>query len=178
MPQNSPSKDEAFEALDFIINVLREHEKDLDRLINDLGAITDRLGSTEDISGKIEDMEEKLATLQDEVTNLITYLSTTSKPEAEETYWVKSKAQELRGPQAILRCRKWEDFRNMAARAQTVSFLYKDTEKKFQVDALKGNQVINYRGEIPEETVLLKEWLSRELKIPRDKILEGVLALG
>jgi len=29
------SKDEALEALDFIVNVLKEHEKDLDKLINE-----------------------------------------------------------------------------------------------------------------------------------------------
>jgi len=33
------SKDEAFEALDFIINVLKEHEKDLDRLIGKLDEV-------------------------------------------------------------------------------------------------------------------------------------------
>jgi hypothetical protein len=36
MSKKAPSKDDALEALDFIINVLREHEKDLDRLINEL----------------------------------------------------------------------------------------------------------------------------------------------
>jgi hypothetical protein len=31
MSRKSPSKDEALEALDFIVSVLKEHEKDLDR---------------------------------------------------------------------------------------------------------------------------------------------------
>jgi len=50
MTRKAPSKDEALEALDFIINVLREHEKDLDRLINELGTITGRLGDTGEFS--------------------------------------------------------------------------------------------------------------------------------
>jgi hypothetical protein len=33
MSRKPQSKDEALEALDFIVNVLKEHEKDLDRLI-------------------------------------------------------------------------------------------------------------------------------------------------
>jgi len=33
MSKKIPSKDEALEALDFIVSVLKEHEKDLDRLI-------------------------------------------------------------------------------------------------------------------------------------------------
>ena len=32
MSERAPSRDEALEALDFIVNVLKEHEKDLDKL--------------------------------------------------------------------------------------------------------------------------------------------------
>ena len=64
MTKKAPSKDEALEALDFIINVLKEHEKDLDRLINELGTITEGLGDTGELSGKIEKVEERLVTLQ------------------------------------------------------------------------------------------------------------------
>lgn len=38
---------EALEAIDFIVMVLKEHEKDLDRLINELGNITERLSNIE-----------------------------------------------------------------------------------------------------------------------------------
>lgn len=38
---------EALEAIDFIVMVLKEHEKDLDRLINELGNITERLNNIE-----------------------------------------------------------------------------------------------------------------------------------
>ena len=55
-----PGKDEALEALDFIINVLKEHEKDLDRLIGQLGIITESLGETGEITGKFEKVEERL----------------------------------------------------------------------------------------------------------------------
>ena len=71
--ERKPSKDEAFEALDFIINVLKEHEKDLDRLISQLGIITESLGETGEISGKIEKIEDRLGTLHGEITNLIKY---------------------------------------------------------------------------------------------------------
>jgi hypothetical protein len=46
MSKRPQSKDEALEALDFIVNVLKEHEKDLDRLINELGTVTEQLGET------------------------------------------------------------------------------------------------------------------------------------
>ena len=182
MPKKEPSKDEALEALDFIINVLKEHEKDLDRLINELGIITEKLGDTGEFSGKIEKVEERLTTLQNEIANLITYLSASQEAQIPVQHVPSQEAEAVtagaRGPPVILRCKQWEDFQTLAHQAQTVSFLYRDTEKTFQVDALKNNQVITYSGELPKPTSMLKTWLSKQLGIPEKKILEGILAIG
>ncbi|MCK4434262.1 hypothetical protein KAU92_02135, partial [Candidatus Bathyarchaeota archaeon] len=157
---------------------------DLDRLINELGTITGRLGDTGELSGKIEKVEGRLATLQTEIANLITYLSAPHETMAVPVHVVQEeKAQtlqvrETRGPPVILRCKQWEDFQTLAHQAQTLSFLYKEAEKTFQVDALKDNQIITYSGEPPKETSLLKIWLSKQLDIPDKKILEGILAIG
>lgn len=182
MSKRAPSKDEALEALDFIINVLKEHEKDLDRLINELGSITERLGDAGEFSGKIEKVEERLATLQNEISNLITYLSASPEAPAIPAQPVQEqRAQPIRaaqGPPVILRCKQWKDFQTLAYQAQTLSFLYKEAEKTFQVDALKNNQIITYSGETPRQESLLKAWLSKQLDIPEKKILEGILAIG
>jgi len=183
MSRRSPSKDEALEALDFIVNVLKEHEKDLDKLINELGTITERLGDTGEFSGKIEKVEERLTTLQNEIANLITYLSvprdaTTTVQQVPEQKVATAQPREARGPPVILRCKQWEDFQTLAYQAQTLSFLYRETEKTFQVDALKDNQIITYSGELPKQVLLLKIWLSKQLDIPEKKILEGILAIG
>src|SRR5512136_1247129 len=100
MSRKIPSKDEALEALDFIVNVLKEHEKDLDRLISELGNVTEKMGDTGELTGKVEKVEERLTTLQNDIANLITQISTSreqsvasvpislqvsSKPKAEET---------------------------------------------------------------------------------------------
>jgi hypothetical protein len=77
-----------------------------------------------------------------------------------------------------LRCKQWEDFQTLAFQAQTLSFMVKEAEKTFQADALKGNQIITYSGEIPKFAALLKMWLSKQLDVPEQKILEGVLAIG
>lgn len=184
MSKKLPSKNEALEALDFIVNVLKEHEKDLDRLINELGNITEKLGDTGALSGKIEKVEETLTTLQSEITNLITYLSTSHETPAiltqpiQEQKFEISPPKEIRGPPVILRCKQWEDFQTLAHQAQTVSFLYRETEKTFQADALKDNQIITYSGELPKPPTLLKTWLAKQLDIPEKKILEGILAIG
>jgi hypothetical protein len=184
LSRRGPSKDDALEALDFIINVLKEHEKDLDRLINELGNITERLGDAGEFSGKIEKVEERLTTLQNEIANLITYLSASGEAHPRPIQLQSIPEQKIQsqktnhGPPVILRCKQWEDFQTLAFQAQTVSFLYKEAEKSFQADALKDNQIITYSGELPKEAVMLKMWLSKQLDIPEKKILEGILAIG
>jgi len=162
-----PNKDEALEALDFIINVLKEHEKDLDKLIHQLGIITESLGETGEITGKIEKVEERLATLQNEITSLIKYISS---PREAPPY--------PHGPPVIVRCKQWEDFKILALGAETVSYQFKETEKSFQADALKEGKVLTYTGEYPQNARLLKIWLSKELSVAEEKIFEGVLAIG
>lgn len=184
MSKKLPSKNDALEALDFIVNVLKEHEKDLDKLINELGTITERLGDTGVLSGKIEKVEERLTTLQSEIANLITYLSASHEAPPVLTQLTQEQRSEalqvkqVRGPPVILRCKQWEDFQTLANQAQTLSFLYREAEKTFQVDALKDNQIITYSGELPKQISLLKTWLSKQLNIPEKYILEGILAIG
>jgi hypothetical protein len=181
MSRKPQSKNEALEALDFIVNVLKEHEKDLDRLINELGTVTEQLGVTGELTGKVEKVEEKITGLQNEIVNLVSYLSASPREAPvlpKEAVSEVVQAEVLHGPPVILRCKQWEDFQTLASQAQTMSFMVKDAEKTFQVDALKGNQVVTYSGELPKLAALLKMWLSKQLEIPEKKILEGVLAIG
>jgi hypothetical protein len=181
MSKKPKSKDEALEALDFIVNVLKEHEKDLDKLIGELGTVTDRLGETGELSAKVEKVEEKISGLQNEINSLVSYLSMSPREAPALTQEQKTEVVQagvMHGPPVILRCKQWDDFQTLAFQAQTLSFMYKDAEKTFQADALKGNQIITYSGELPKFTALLKMWLSKQLDIPEKKILEGVLAIG
>ena len=188
MAKNPQSKDDSLEALDFIVNVLKEHEKDLDKLINELATVTEQLGETGEISGKVEKVEEKINKLQKEVTNLITYMSG-SAPKETLPATVKEQTSQASGqaapvlaiqgkPSVILRCKLWDDFLTLAFHAQTLSFCYKKDEKVFQADALKGNQIITYCGALPKLSSILKASLSKQLDVPEANILEGVLAIG
>lgn len=159
-----PTKDEALEAIDFIVNVLKEHEKDLDRLIQQLATITESLGETGEVTTKIEKVEERLSTIQNEVTGLIKYLST---PKEAPAYPI--------GPPVIVKCKQWQDFKTLAVGAETVS--YQLQEKTFQADALKEGRVLTYTGQFPQNIHLLKTWLSKELNVTEEKIFEGILAL-
>jgi DNA repair ATPase RecN len=181
MSKKPQSKDEALEALDFIVNVLKEHEKDLDKLISELGTVTEQLGDTGELSGKVEKVEQRISGLQNEITSLVNYLSTSPREAPVAVAAQKSEVAQpvvMHGPPVILRCKQWEDFQTLALQAQTLSFMYKEAEKTFQADALKGNQIVTYSGELPKLTALLKMWLSKQLDVSEKKILEGILAIG
>ena len=162
-----PNKNESLEALDFIINVLKEHEKDLDNFICQLGVITERLGETGEIAGKIENMEDHISTLQDEITNLVKNLSI---PQSTSSSHASTNLVNIN-------CRKWDDFKNLATGAKTVSYLFRVSENTFQADAIKNGKVVSYTGDFPPNTRLLKLWLSKELDVAEDNIFEGDLNL-
>jgi hypothetical protein len=189
LAKNPQTKDDALEALDFIVNVLKEHERDLDKLINELATVTEQLGDTGELNGKVEKLEEKINNLQKEVTNLISCLSSAPKQalpaavkeptdQAQAAPAAPAAAMVQGGPSVILRCKQWEDFQTLALHAQTLSFSYKEDEKVFQVDALNGNQIITYSGPLPKFSVIIKASLSKQLDVPEKSILEGVLGIG
>jgi uncharacterized coiled-coil protein SlyX len=200
MSKKIPSKDEALEALDFIVSVLKEHEKDLDRLINELGDVTEKMGDPSELNAKVEKVEERMSTLQGEINNLLSYLSSHEGSlashahaapdvqhvngvpikvcEEEESSATAPVVKEPCGPSLTFRCKQWQDFEDMASEAQAVSFMFREAEKTFQVDAVKGNQIITYSGDLPKVGPLLKAWLSKRLNVSEKRALEGILAVG
>jgi len=185
MSEKSPSKDEALEALDFIVNVLKEHEKDLDRLVSELGTVAEQLGETGEFNTKIKQIEDKINGMQSDIGSLVKNISSSpkqpstqnialseSEPKTETVPFVLSKGLPIQ-----LQCKQWEDFQTLANQAQTISFTVKEIEKTFQADALKNNQLISFNGEMPKLSVLLKTYLSRQLQISEKQILEGHMAL-
>ncbi len=165
-----PSRNDALEAIDFIINVLREHEKDLDRLIAELSKITEQFSDTGEVSEKIDRIEERLSNMQTEVANLINFISA-PKPE------IPSTPAHIGGAPVIVKCKNWQDFRILAQNAETVSYTLQETEKTFQADALKQGRILTCSGDLPKNAKMLKTWLSKELDIQEEQILEGLLTL-
>ena len=189
MSREPQSKDEALDALDFIVNVLREHEKALDKLIGELGSLTSKLAVTGELGAKVDKVEQKINGLQNEITHLVNYISTSQREaplvvqeqKAEPAAAPKreiTQALVAQGRPVILRCKQWDDFQNLAFQAQAISFMYKEAEKTFQAQALKGNQIVTYSGEVSKLTALLKMWLSKQLDVSEKQILEGALAVG
>ena len=163
-----PNKNEALEALDFIINVLKEHEKDLDRLIGQLGIITESLGETGEISEKIENIEDRISNLQEDLTKMIKNIAIPQPVASSPSITASTLA-------VSMKCKRWEDFKMLAAGAETVSYCYKISEDTFQATALKNGKMLTYTGEFPANSTLLKVWLSKELDVTEETVFEGAL---
>lgn len=185
MTNNYQPKNDSLEALDFIMSVLKEHEKDLDKTINELFNVAEQFGKTGELTHKVEQLEEKIDNLQKEVSNLIITLSSskTTEPSLQDSVkeqtvkTIQTSAIPLAYsvPSVILQCKKWEDFQKLAFQASTLSFTYKEDEKTLQADAIKGNQIIKYAGVIPNFSDIFKSGLSKQLDITENNIFEGVL---
>ncbi|MCX8151223.1 MAG: hypothetical protein N3D85_06950 [Candidatus Bathyarchaeota archaeon] len=185
MSEKSPSKDEALEALDFIVNVLKEHEKDLDQLISELGAVAGNLGEVGGLSEKVTKVEDKINGLQNQVTTLLNEVVPSLK-QTQPTAVLAVGEEKFQAPQIniqkspalVLTCNQWADFQAIAMQAEAVSFTYEETKKILNAMALKNNQLFMYKGEIPNIGALLKAWLSKQLETPEKKILEGTLTIN
>jgi len=182
MAKNPQSKDEALEALDFIVNVLKEHERDLDKLINELATVTEQMGDTGELSGKVDKIEEKIGNLQKEIAVLTG--SALNAPKQPAATMLPAQIQTPAAPMISatpavrLNCKNWEDFQTLAVGAQTVSFSYKEDTKVFEVNVIRGSQIVRFSGELPQFSAVLKSFLSKELGVSEQCILEGSLALG
>ena len=120
---------------------------------------------------KILGIEEAEKAIQNEINGLIGLLSTPKEQKV-------SMPTSAKGPPVIVRCKRWDDFKKLAAGADTVSFLLRETEKGFQADALKNGRVLTFSGEMPEDGQLLRFWLATQLNVEESQIFEGILAVG
>jgi hypothetical protein len=209
MTEKTPAKDEALEALDFIVNVLKEHEKDLDRLINELGNVAGQLGETGELNGKVKKIEDKINGIQKEIKNLkslamsqespvvsadikvadsdktknqITPTSTTQpnstgnmNPVVNQNHVLSQQEADLISSELplTLHVSQWEDFQALSNQAQTISFKLKENEKIIEITAIKNNQIITYTGQTSNQATLIKTWVSKQLNIAEEQIIEG-----
>eukprot|EP00825_Cyclidium_porcatum_P004942 TRINITY_DN12356_c0_g1_i1.p1 TRINITY_DN12356_c0_g1~~TRINITY_DN12356_c0_g1_i1.p1 ORF type:complete len:169 (-),score=9.33 TRINITY_DN12356_c0_g1_i1:62-568(-) len=136
MSEKPPSKDEALEALDFIVNVLKEHEKDLDRLVSELGTVADQMGENGEVNVKVKKIEDKITSLQVDIGNMMKSVSLPRQepsplqqaPTAAYAAPVAQVEANINLPNAVplqLQCNQWEDFQHLATGAQAAAFTYK-----------------------------------------------------
>jgi hypothetical protein len=174
------------ELIGFIIKALREHEQEIDQLLLRLDdAKAKQTGINQKLNGKAAYIEEKLTLLKDNLEKLKVFTdppqdSTSPDPdppaEANNTVDLSNQSGEA---SVVVKCLWWEDFQNLAVKADWVTFMLDDGEKTFQVEALKAGRLMTYRGNAPVEVDLLKQWLIKDLEISsKGKVLSGSMKLN
>jgi len=149
----------AIDAVKFILSVLKQHEKDLDHLITELGYTADKLKKLGELTDKIQLTADRLSASLKEISGL------------ERPIFPSTKRP------VIAAFKQWEDFKSMSTGAETVSFRVDEEANTVQLYALKGGLVITYCYDFakgsPHFEKALKTWMSRELDVTEDKIFEG-----
>jgi hypothetical protein len=164
---NKSSRDK-YEEYASVVDSFRTHGKGLGDVLCRVRRIVEDSGMGSAETKKASDLETRFSAIQNEISELINSLSSSAMVREES----------LRGPPVIVRCKQWDDYKLQALNANTVSFLCRAEEKAFQVDALKEGRVYTYSGQMPNDMTFLRAWLSRELCVEENRVLEGILAIG
>jgi hypothetical protein len=185
MDNNRIPDDRALVTIDFIIDILKEHEHTLDKSIDSLMTITEKMSEVNPINEKYEKLTEKIEGLLTEVSKIVSnlQLKNLSLPETAKKQQPEPQASPIMPPlptsgqSTVLQCKHWEDFQVLATHAQIVSCNYREEKKAFEVSALTGNQMIIYTGQLPNLFEILKHWLSKQLDIGEQVVVEGSLEM-
>jgi len=180
---DSFSNDRTFDALNSLVNVLVEHERNLDKLIMGLSTIMGNVSKNGKLQVQMDKFFEKISALEKEIENLANQLSSSINEKSgpvssTQRPWqtiVTSVSQE--SPRIVLRCIQWRDFQGLAFQAQTLSFIYNEEVETLQAWAIKDSQVIEYAGVIPKSSSTLKAWLAEQISISEKFVFEGNLTL-
>ncbi len=170
--EDKDDKEGKFEALDFVLGVLREDVNNLGRIVADLEKIAGVIGKPNEIGGRLDSIETQLASTRAEIASLITSL-------AREPSAPSAKPNAPREPYStpiIVSCRVWEDFRTLARQADQAAFA-SVREDTFEIGAQKGSRIYKYVGKLPAYSTVIRAWLARELEVPDPKIIEGDLTV-
>lgn len=158
-------------SLDFIENSLNENSKDLRELISEIREIGQHLEDVDELRiaiSRLSDLLNQSLSQKGGVTELeknstISDRNTSSTnvelPPISTNFVVKSE--------------NWADFEVYAKGAKQIVFAIRESDRMFEADAVKGNQMIAYIGKVPELNELLKVWLS--YKLGSECIFEGTI---
>jgi len=174
------------DVLDLLINILKDHEESLsdvvDKLndfLNNLSGVQKKTTNQDQILKQydLSDVADKLDAFTDNISSLVEKTSRESTSE--------------RGCHvALVDCRKWSEFRGASKGASLIAFEI-DMWNVISITSTSREFVFRYSERLPmsqndavaEDSVWhrvfnvdplsLRRWLSKELDVPEEKIIEG-----
>ena len=167
-----------------ILEALMRNSENLKKVMDTVSNIGDVVGDK--YEANTVKIIEKIENLQESITKLANSIQQSKSPVPERSEGATSlpKLQganvsdtELIKPQlsAIMTCNTWEDLQVLALQPSMVAFTLREAEKRFEVDATKGNQIFVYVGEMPKLEELFKTWISSQLTVAKEKVFQGTI---
>jgi hypothetical protein len=145
-------------SLDFIENSLNENSKDLRELNNEIRQHLKDITELKAVILRLSDLLSQSMSQRGVETELEKKSAISDRKISSTNIEVTPTSEYL-----VVKCANWADFEAYAKGVQQVVFTIRESDKVFEADAVKGNQIIAYIGKIPEVSELLKVWLSTKL---------------
>jgi len=142
-------------SLDFIENSLSENSKDLKELTDEMREITQHLKDITELKTAVNRLTDSLNQSMPQKGAEADRVDSKMSPNAQEIAPIKANY--------VVKCMNWAEFETYAKGAPQVVFTIRESDRIFEADAVKGNQIIAYIGKIPEFSELLKVWLTTKL---------------
>jgi hypothetical protein len=148
-------------SLDFIENSLNENSKDLRELNSEIQEISQQLKDVNELKAAISRLSDLLSQSMSQRGSETEMKKTSDTPDHKMSPTTIEAT--TTSDYFVVKCTNWEDFEAHAKGVQQVVFAIRESDRVFEADAVKGNQIIAYIGKVPEVNELLKVWLSSKL---------------
>jgi len=148
-------------SLDFIENSLSENSKDLQELTDEMREISQHLKDINELKAAISRLTDSLNQSMPQKSGENEMERKPDIPDCKNSS-TNMEAVPIKAT-FVVKCTNWADFESYAKGAQQVVFALRESDKMFEADAVKGNQIIAYLGKIPEANELLKVWLINKI---------------
>ena len=127
-------------SLDFIESALNENSKDLKNFSERIDRINEKLTNLKALEQNFNKLQVQINTLANNLNSSIQHSQ--SQPSSTEIFTGEPSFTTLNNnPILILKCKDWKEFQNLASEAKQVSVTIKESERIFEVDVLKDNQI-------------------------------------
>jgi len=176
------------DVLDLLINILKDHEENLSDVVDKLDVFLDNLSLAQKKTAKLDQIlkRDDLSDVVDRLGVFINSLSSVVEKISRES--TSEKDRHI----AIVDCRKWSEFRVVSAGASLVAFEM-DVWNVFSITSRSREFIFRFSESLPMskndampegsasnklpnlDSTSLRRWLSEELKVPEEKIIEGNL---
>jgi hypothetical protein len=184
MPKSTLNQDQPFEN---ILEAITKNSENQKKILNSLMLLQhfleNRLTNILDaVENKYETNTEKTITeikaLQTDIKALVTQMSKTENlhtPLLSNSMASSPTQVNINQKMQLLSFKTWTDFQAFASQPEFSAYTYRDSDKVFEINELKNNQILVYIGEVPGISEMLRSWLSSQLSVSQEKTVEGTI---